>query len=223
MKLSAEDRMQELVAKVKGYIADEEGWKVVKKSEETERNINVWCKPSDEFAGHVFKGVGVLDVSPETCFKYCDPKPDGKRVKWDKAIKELEVMEYLRKDDPEMYVLRTMTHNAAFGLISPRDFVDVVVNINNDEFVGTLAHNIETEQAPSTAEYVRGTNYYCGILCYRIPGELNKTKVYYIAQSDIGGLLPRSLVESTLPNAVMDFFTNIKRQIEEDGCNEFSF
>lgn len=47
-----------------------------------------------------FKGVGVLDVSPELCFKYCDPKPDGKRVKWDKAIRELEVIEYLRKDDP---------------------------------------------------------------------------------------------------------------------------
>ena len=47
-----------------------------------------------------FKAVGVIDASPETCFKYCDPKPDGKRVKWDKAIKELEVIEYLRKDDP---------------------------------------------------------------------------------------------------------------------------
>lgn len=41
-----------------------------------------------------------MDASPETCFKYCDPKPDGKRVKWDKAIRELEVIEYLRKDDP---------------------------------------------------------------------------------------------------------------------------
>lgn len=38
----------------------------------------------------------------------------------------------------EMYVLRTMTHSAAMGLISARDFVDVVVNINTDEFVGTL-------------------------------------------------------------------------------------
>ena len=37
-----------------------------------------------------------------------------------------------------MYVLRTMTQSAAMGFISARDFVDVVVNINNDEFVGTL-------------------------------------------------------------------------------------
>lgn len=53
--------------------------------------------------------------------------------------------------------------------------------------------------------------------------ELNKTKIYYIAQSDIGGLLPRPVVESALPTAVMEFYTNIKKQIDEDGCNEFSF
>lgn len=35
-------------------------------------------------------------------------------------------------------MLRTMTHKAAYGLISQRDFVDVVVNMNNEEFVGTL-------------------------------------------------------------------------------------
>jgi len=98
------------------------------------------------------------------------------------------------------------------------------VNINNDEYVGTLAHHIETEAAPEgQGEYVRGKNYYCGILCYRIPGELNKTKIYYISQSDIGGFLPRSLIDNTLPQAVMDFFSNIKKTIEADGCNEFSF
>lgn len=32
MKLSAEERMKELVSKVKGYIADEDGWKLTKKS-----------------------------------------------------------------------------------------------------------------------------------------------------------------------------------------------
>jgi len=33
-----------------------------------------------------------------------------------------------------------------------------------------LAHNVESDQAPVTPDYVRGKNYYCGILCYRIPG-----------------------------------------------------
>lgn len=35
------------------------------------------------------------------------------------------------------------------------------------------AHNIETEAAPvDQGGYVRGKNYYCGILCYRIPGQV---------------------------------------------------
>jgi len=47
-----------------------------------------------------FKAVGVVDASPEQCYKYVDPKPEGKRCKWDKAIKGLEIIEYLKKDDP---------------------------------------------------------------------------------------------------------------------------
>lgn len=53
--------------------------------------------------------------------------------------------------------------------------------------------------------------------------ELNKTKIYYIAQSDIGGYLPTQIVSNSIPTAVLDFFANIKKQIAEDGCNEFSF
>jgi len=32
MKISTNDRIEELVGKVKGYVADEEGWKLAKKS-----------------------------------------------------------------------------------------------------------------------------------------------------------------------------------------------
>jgi len=38
----------------------------------------------------------------------------------------------------EVFILRTMTHSAAMGFISPRDFVDLVINQNTDEFVGTF-------------------------------------------------------------------------------------
>lgn len=55
-----------------------------------------------------------MDTSPETCFKYCDPKPDSKRVKWDKAIRELEVIEYLKKDDPvSLFIVSCPTAKAA--------------------------------------------------------------------------------------------------------------
>ena len=32
MKISIEDKMRDLVGKVKGYVADEDGWKLAKKS-----------------------------------------------------------------------------------------------------------------------------------------------------------------------------------------------
>lgn len=36
-----------------------------------------------------------------------------------------------------------MTHNAAMGLIAARDFVDLVVNIKDKEFVGTLGMYVQ--------------------------------------------------------------------------------
>lgn len=38
----------------------------------------------------------------------------------------------------EAYLLRTMTHSAVMGLISGRDFVDLIVNINDETLVGTF-------------------------------------------------------------------------------------
>lgn len=58
----------------------------------------------------------------------------------------------------EMYVLRTMTHNAAMGLIAARDFVDVVVNIRNAEFVGTLGRCLRRSSREICLIQILGNN-----------------------------------------------------------------
>lgn len=42
----------------------------------------------------------------------------------------------------EVYVLRTTTPSAAMGLISSRDFVDIIINVNNDKMVGTMGKRL---------------------------------------------------------------------------------
>ena len=37
----------------------------------------------------------------------------------------------------DVKVVRTVTHSAVGGLISSRDFIDLVVNVNNDEYIST--------------------------------------------------------------------------------------
>ena len=47
-----------------------------------------------------YKVEGVVDADPETVFSYIDPSPASPRAQWDKAIKELHVVEQLDKVTP---------------------------------------------------------------------------------------------------------------------------
>jgi len=40
-----------------------------------------------------YKAEGVIDADPETVFSYIEPSPDSPRSKWDKAVKELQIVE----------------------------------------------------------------------------------------------------------------------------------
>jgi len=47
--------------------------------------------------------------------------------------------------------------------------------------------------------------------------QLNKTYVVSYIQTDLGGMLPQSLVENALPSNMVDFFTALKTTLQEDG------
>ena len=51
-------------------------------------------------ANYRYKVEGVVDADPETVFSYIDPSPASPRAKWDRAIKELHVIEQLDKVTP---------------------------------------------------------------------------------------------------------------------------
>ena len=53
-----------------------------------------------------YKVEGVVDADPETVFSFIDPTPASPRAKWDKAIKELHVIEQLDKATRYIHVLR---------------------------------------------------------------------------------------------------------------------
>lgn len=48
-------------------------------------------------ANYRYKVEGVVDADPETVFSYIDPSPASPRAKWDRAIKELHIIEQLDK------------------------------------------------------------------------------------------------------------------------------
>ena len=89
-------------------------------------------------------------------------------------------------------VSRTATPSAATKLISPRDFVDLVlVKKCEDGMLSSNAVHVEHLLCPLKPGYVRGFNHPCGCFCEPLPGEPNKTKLVTFFQTDLSGYLRR--------------------------------
>jgi len=203
-------KAKEIQAKIKSYRDQKEGWKVVK----TSADVTVWEKPSPDWSGTLYKVEGELKASPEAVFSYIDPSPNSSRSQWDKAIKELQLIE---KVSENVSAMRTITHSAFGGLIASRDFTDLIVNEKTDEYISTNAQNIEHPGCAPSSDFVRGKNYPCAIICFRVPGEPNKTRMTSYIQTDLGGMLPKSLVENALPSNQINFFTALGNTLKDAG------
>ncbi|KAK5916143.1 stAR-related lipid transfer protein 5 isoform X1 [Pseudochaenichthys georgianus] len=191
-----------------GYKTDESGWKVCKKS----NDVVVSWRPSSEFPGNVYKGEGVISGSPEKVWECLKPVPNGMRVKWDNNVKRFELVEQITE---HISVCRTVTPSAAMGIIAPRDFVDVIlIKQYEDGTISSNATNVSHPSCPPQSGYVRGFNHPCGCICVPISGEPNKTQVFSFFQTDLGGFLPRSVVDSFFPSSMAEFYSNLAKAVK---------
>lgn len=200
---------EDILQKIRSYMQITDGWQVCKKT----ADVTVWHRPSPDWKGTLYKGEGIVDASPETVFSYVDPSPHSPRCKWDKAIKELQIVEQINKSTS---IIRTITHSAFGGLISSRDFIDLIVNETTPDYISTNARWTEHAAAPINADCVRGSNHPCAIVCHRVPDQPNQTRVTTYIQTDLAGLLPTSLVDSALPSNQVNFFTTLKAAIKDN-------
>lgn len=203
------EKAKQILERIRGYVEDKDGWKHAKKTDD----VTVWYKPSPHWNGALYKAEAVINADPETVFKYIEPTPDGPRGRWDKAVKGLEVLE---KISEELSIVRTLTHSAFGGLISSRDFVDLCVTDRTDDYISTNASAVVYSKCPENPGQVRGTNHPCAIICYK-QKDPNQTLVASYIQTDLGGMLPKSLVENALPSNMCDFFECLKKVLKEDG------
>eukprot|EP00918_Siedleckia_nematoides_P069780 GHVU01152152.1.p1 GENE.GHVU01152152.1~~GHVU01152152.1.p1 ORF type:complete len:218 (-),score=31.94 GHVU01152152.1:1598-2251(-) len=204
------EKAKELAGKIQKYREDKEGWKQAKKS----KDVTIWWKPSPDWSGALYKSETVIDSDPETVFSFIDPIPESPRVEWDKAIKELQKLKELDKD---LSISRYTTHSAFGGLISSRDFVDLVLTVRNDSMISTNAMGVDYSDCQATSEHVRGNNLPCSIACHKVPEDPNKTRIECFIQTDLGGMLPKQLVETALPSNMVDFASCLKKALQEGG------
>ncbi|KAK3562506.1 hypothetical protein QTP86_034771 [Hemibagrus guttatus] len=159
-----------------------------------------------------YKGEGIVNGSPQKVWECLKPDPNGLRLKWDNNVKKFELLEQVSTD---ITVCRTVTPSAAMGVISPRDFVDVIlVKQYEDGTITSNATHVSHPTCPPQPGYVRGFNHPCGCICVPVPGEAGKTQLISFFQTDLGGLLPRSVVDSFFPSSMTEFYTNLTKAVK---------
>ncbi|XP_029431231.1 stAR-related lipid transfer protein 5 [Rhinatrema bivittatum] len=193
--------------KVLSYSRERSGWRLCKSTDE----VSIYWRPSTEFPGNLYKGEGIVNATPEHLWEYLKPESAGLRVKWDKTVKEFEVIEAVTDT---VSVCRTVTPSAAMKIISPRDFVDVVlVKQYEDGTIASNATNVQHPSCPPQSGFVRGLNHPCGCLCVPVPGDPDKTQLVSIFQTDLSGYLPQSVVDSFFPYSMAQFYANLTKAL----------
>ncbi|XP_048734306.1 stAR-related lipid transfer protein 5 isoform X2 [Ostrea edulis] len=204
-------KAEEVAERLQKYYKQVEGWTSTKKS----KNFEISYIQSEEFSGHLYKGEAIYNCPPKTVFDYVEPLPDGPRAKWDTNMKKIEILKWIEK--PDLRINRACTASAMLGLISPRDFVDVILVRETEESFSTNACSVELEEFPEEKKYVRGWNYSCGVLVIKYPSDPNKCKLVSLIQPDIKGMLPKNVVEAAIPGSMVEFFTKLEEALKKDG------
>ncbi|XP_066492463.1 stAR-related lipid transfer protein 5 [Tiliqua scincoides] len=192
---------------LRGYRKDPGGWRSCKRTNE----VSISWRPSTEFHGNLYKAEGIIPAKPADVFKCLKPENGGLREKWDPNVKEISVIDTI---DEDVVILRTTTPSAFMKVISPREFLDVVLTKEEEDgTIVSLATNVEHPLCQPQPNYVRGLNYPCGCFFIPVPGDPCKTQVLSFFQTDLGGNIPQTVVDSFFPNSISAFYSNLIKAV----------
>ena len=174
--------------------------------------IKVSYKQTDK--GKIFHLEVELDVSPAVGRRYVTPGSKGLRDKFLKKnpIKEFKVIEETEK----YFIAYEILHGAMMGMISERDVVSVYGGEDECEMGAYMAHfSIEHPDYPPQPKPVRAIKHLAGQLFFPVEGDPNKCVLHGVAQVDLGGMIPASIIASFQPNAMFDNATQLKQAIAD--------
>ncbi|XP_048224867.1 stAR-related lipid transfer protein 5 [Perognathus longimembris pacificus] len=200
---------EQVAEKLLGYRRDPSGWKICREG----NGVTVSWRPSMEFAGHLYRGEGVLSGTPQQVWQCLKPGGRSLREKWDENVSSFEIIQSF---SDALNITRTATPSAAMKLISPRDFVDVVLVKNyEDGTISTSATHVEHPLCPPKPGFVRGFNHPCGCFVEPLPGEPDKTHLVSFFQTDLSGFLPQSVVDAFFPRSMAEFYPNLQKAVKK--------
>ncbi|KAM3938249.1 stAR-related lipid transfer protein 6 isoform 1-T2 [Leptodactylus fuscus] len=198
---------QDVAQKILAYSQDTSGWKVAKST----KDITVSWKPSKEYPGNLYRGEGIIEEVPEKVIPFMYQAKY--RAKWDSALKSYSILEEI---DEDTVICHCITHSYGMGIISAREFVDIVhISRYDGGVVTTNSVSVDYDRCPITSSYVRGYNNPCGYVCSPLPENPAHSRLVAFIQPNLGGLLPRSVVDSAIPSNVVSLIRDVQEGIKK--------
>ncbi|KAJ6662946.1 hypothetical protein lerEdw1_010767 [Lerista edwardsae] len=188
------------------HVRDSSGWKEIKHG----KNVSVSMKNSMDYSGHIYRVEALMEVPAEKLFPFIH-LPEY-RSKWDKGLQQYKIVEVI---DQDTSIVHSITHSYGLGLVSPRDFVFIVhIKRYEGNLMTTNSISIEHPKYPPTSQYVRGTSFPCGYAVHPVPGNPGQCKFVAILQVDLGGMLRPAVIDSAMPNSLINLITDCRAGIK---------
>ncbi|XP_070560911.1 stAR-related lipid transfer protein 6-like [Ptychodera flava] len=192
--------------KVEAYMSSED-WKPWK----TSKGMEIVYKKSLDFQGNVYKTMYELNASPERVLDLIGDLE--KHQKWEKALRG--GMECVEQVDENLKVVRSVSAPLLGGLVSARDFIDLLgyKRYMEKNLILLYWRGVEHPKYKDNVKgCVRGTTYPSAIYLYGVEGNPEKTRGVNIFQVE-GHLSPKSLTEKFLPNLQLDWYGDLQKVI----------
>ncbi|XP_002735978.1 stAR-related lipid transfer protein 5-like [Saccoglossus kowalevskii] len=195
---------EETLTKVNAYVESTD-WKPWK----TSKGMEIVYKPSSDFKGNVYKTMYELDAPREKILELIwDLK---QHEKWETALKGgMECVEQIREN---LMVIRSVSAPLLKGLVSARDFIDLLGYKYYPEKNLILIYwtGVEHPKYKDTVKgCVRANTYPSAIYLYPAEGDGKKTRGVNIFQLE-GHLVPKTLTERFIPDLQFDWYHDIKK------------
>merc|ERR1711916_57450 len=196
------------------YEENENGWKFVK----SDKGSKVYKRSQKEFSQGLFLIESEFDLSYKDVFFFLFDKE--KRMLWDQGVELQEVIQTeMETEERGIYLVRTKMKPHAGGIISAREYIDVVsYSKYDDSYLNYGATAVEIGKPIKCPKgFVRGTNGPGGYLASKISE--NKTKLQLVANTNINGWVPTSVINASLATALIDMMVNLKKALNNHKNN----
>uniref|UniRef100_H2ZQ05 START domain-containing protein n=1 Tax=Ciona savignyi TaxID=51511 RepID=H2ZQ05_CIOSA len=174
------------------------------------KGIDISWTQSPSFSGNCYKFSCVVNAPCEMVYGVLIPPSSAEeRLAWDKSIEDYYPLISI---DENTFIAVIKTPAILMGMISPREFVDLFHTkvVERDEH-WVFAGSVACDEHKVTKNYIRAKTHPSGYAA--IPIDRNTTRVDFYINIDVGGMLPRALVEANLPAQQVKYIENLTAEV----------